>query len=279
MEELLREIRDELRSLRKLHENAFGIKTESIQELGVVDKPVTVKRLSISKDNNVMFEEEISEGRWDRSQVENICGRFAGLTTRLTKEGGEHGQVLYGYLEINADIVYSIRFNTEKNFPRLLISIILAASYEQLAGIVTLSVTAGTKYKSTRFPDLLDSFGFKIKSEPPISKEDWAQNRESYLGQAAAKIKAARSNAPMLGMGNNIQAIAPSLTSEPPEVALRKEIAVQAKSLWGDNYAEKAREHSATHFGGLSTKQMSVTQLEQYLGDIEDLKRQKQKAA
>ena len=278
MEELLREIRDELRSLRKLHENAFGINTSSIQELGVVDKPVAVKRLSISKNDDVMFEEETSEGKWINSQIKNICGRLAGLSTRLTEEGSRYGQVLYGYLEINADVVYSIRFNTDKNFPRLLVSAILAASHEQLAGVMTLSVEAGTDWKSTRFPNLTDSFNFKIKADP-IPKDDWAQNRESYLEQAAAKIKAARSNAPMLGMGNNIQAIAPSPTTEPPEAILRKEIAVQAKSLWGDNYAEKAREHSATHFNGLSTKQMTVTQLEQYLDDLEGIKKQKQEAA
>lgn len=270
MEELLKEIRDELRQLRKLHENAFGIQTNSIQELGVVDKPVAIKRLSISKNDDVMFEEEVSEGRWANSQIRNICGRLAGLTTRLTEEGSRYGQVLYGYLEINADVVYSIRFNTEKNFPRLLVSAILAASYEQLAGVMTLSVEPGTEWKSTRFPNLTDSFGFQVKADP-ISKADWTQNRESYLEQAALKIKAARSNAPMLGKGNNIQAIAPAQIFDTPpseQSDLVQKVIAEARAFWGEDFKDRIRAHSATHFGGLFLKDMTIAQLQQYLKDL-----------
>lgn len=276
MEELLSQILAELKSTRKLLEAGFGVQADSIQQLGVVDSPLAVKRMSISKNDGVMLEEE-NEGRWSNSPVESLCGRIVKLSTRLN-EGGDYGEQLYGYIEIKGDILYSIRFNSEKNFGRFLIAQILASSYEQLAGVMTLSISAGTKRKTARFPNLVDSYGFKIEAEQ-IQQDDWEQNKESYLEQAALRIKGARSNAPMLGMGNNIQAIAPSPTTEPPEAILRKEIAVQAKLLWGDNYAEKAREHSATHFGGLSTKQMSVTQLEQYLDDLEGIKKQKQEAA
>ena len=276
MEELLSQILAELKSTRKLLEAGFGVQADSIQQLGVVDSPLAVKRMSISKNDGVMLEEE-NEGRWSNSPVESLCGRIVKLSTRLN-EGGDYGEQLYGYIEIKGDILYSIRFNSEKNFGRFLIAQILASSYEQLAGVMTLSISAGTKRKTARFPNLVDSYGFKIEAEQ-IQQDDWEQNKESYLEQAALRIKGARSNAPMLGMGNNIQAIAPSPTTEPPEAILRKEIAVQAKSLWGDNYAEKAREHSATHFNGLSTKQMTVTQLEQYLDDLEGIKKQKQEAA
>jgi hypothetical protein len=242
----------------------------------VVDKATSVRRLSISKNDDVMFEEEVSEGKWANSQIRNICGRLAGLTTRLTEEGSKFGQVLYGYLEINADVVYSIRFNTEKNFARLLVSAILVSTYEQIAGIMTLSVEPGTDWKSTRFPNLVDSFGFKIKAEP-ITKDDWARNRASYLEQAAAKIRAARSNTPSLGMGNRNGAIAPSINTfeveahqEPsPEEILQRKVRVKAKAVWGDQIKSKALEYSEKNLGGLKLDQLTIGQLEQYLEDLD----------
>lgn len=274
MQEILEQILGELKSLRKLHENVFGIQSESIQQLGVVDRPVATKRLSISKNDGVMLEEE-SEGRWSNSPIESICGRISGLGTRLT-EDGEFGSALYGYLEIKADTLYSIRFNSERNFGRFLIALILASNYEQLAGVMTLSVTAGTKRKTARFPNLIDSLGFKIEAEP-IPKEDWMQNRESYLAQAAARIKAARSNAPMLGMGGNIPAIAPSQPLDNPpqqESVLVNQVIAQAKLVWGDNFRDKGREHAVTHFDGLPLIKMTATQLQQYLEDLEEIKQQ-----
>lgn len=265
----MREILAELKSVRKLLENGFGVEAGAIQQLGVVDNPLAVKRMSISQNNGVMLEEE-NEGRWSNSPIESICGRIVKLSTRLAEEG-EFGPALYGYIEIKADILYSIRFNSERNFGRFLIAQILTASYEQLSGVMTLSITAGTKRKTARFPNLIDSFGFKIEVDP-IEKDDWMRNRESYLEQAAARIKAARSsNIPVFGVSSHIAAIAPAQISDTPpseQSDLVQKVIAEAKAFWGDDFKDKVRAHSATHFGGLFLKDMTIAQLQQYLKDL-----------
>jgi hypothetical protein len=281
-DEILKDILTEIKSLRKLLEGAFGVQADSIQQLGVVDNPAAKVRLSISKNDGVMLEEE-KNGQWGNSGIKNICGRLASLTTRISTEG-EYKGTLYGYLEIHADQTYSIRFNTAKTFGRLLISSILFANYEQLAGVMTLSVSAGTRKKTVRIPNLLDSFGFRVEGAQ-IPEDDWVQNRESYIEQAATKIKAARSNTPSLSSRNNIQAIAPSNTIDIPhqelteEEHLQKQVIAKAKEFWGEKeFKTKGAEYSARHFGGKKTGDMTIADLQKYLQGLEGLIQAKKEA-
>jgi hypothetical protein len=266
-----------MKATRKLLEGTFGVQASSIQQLGVVEAPAGTKKFSISQNDDVMLEQENPDGSWTNSLVKHICGCLSGLDRWDHQYKGK--PIVYLSVTISADVPHNIRSNINNVFSRMLVSLILEMTGDQLANVLTLTVVAGSDTKTVRMPEITDPFGIKLRL-PAIKKDDWDKNAISYVDQAIAKIRAIQIGGQALsGASKVLAAIAPSPTPEPPEVALRKEIAVQAKSLWGDDYAEKAREHSATHFGGLSTKQMSVTQLEQYLDDLEGIKKQKQEAA
>jgi hypothetical protein len=66
---------------------------------------------------------------------------------------------------------------------------------------------------------------------------------------------------------------------EDPKTLLNEKVIARAKALWGDNFKDKIREYSATHFNGLYLRDMTATQLQKYLEDLEDVKTQQKRVA
>lgn len=278
--ELLREILTELQATRKLLENAFGVRAESIQQLGVVDRPIGEKKFSISQSTDVMLEQENPDGSWSKSSVKHICGFLSGLEWWNHEYDGK--PIVYLTTTINADVPHSIRSNVENTFSRMLISMILGMTNDQLANPITLTVEAGTTKKTVRMPRITDSLGAKLMITA-IKDDDWDRNAISYVDQAIAKIKSVQVGGQLLGGVNRVlTAIAPAQTpSTPPsqQSILVQEVIAKAKALWGDSFKDKIREHSATHFEGAFLKDMTAAQLQKYLEDLEEIKYQQKGVA
>jgi hypothetical protein len=277
MEDLLREILAEMKSTRKLLEGAFGVQASSIQQLGVVEAPAGTKKFSISQNDDVMLEQENPDGSWSNSSVKHICGYLSGLDRWNHEYKGK--PIVYLSATISADVPHNIRSNVNNVFSRMLVSLILEMTGEQLANVLTLTVVAGSDTKTVRMPEITDSFGLKLRL-PAIKKDDWDKNAISYVDRAIAKIKAVQLGGQALGGASKALAlIASSPNPESPERTLRDEVVAQAKSIWGENYKDEAKAHSATHFGGLSLKEMSIEQLNQYLDDLEKIKKEQKNVA